>query len=629
MDGKERRNDTTVPDFADLGPGQVPSYQQLQRWNATTLPDLPRLEIAILRNIVLDPIVPHLRFFAWREGFDATCRFGEYDNVAQDAIGWAPDLLNDRTDCVLVFTRLDTLSPALSRTFAALGPDDIAEEIDRITGTLESIVAGIRRQTDAMILWHSFEMPLDPALGTLDGQRRGEGQTGAVRALNERLGKILQGVPGSYLVDMNRCIGRVGTEGFHDARYWHAARAPYTLRAVREIAFEDMKFIRALKGRARKCLVLDCDGVLWGGTIGEDGLAGIRLGRTHPGSGYYEFQQEVLNLYHRGVLIALCSKNNEADVWEVFDRHPDMVLERRHIAAARINWNDKASNLVELARELNIGIDSLVMMDDSDFEVNLIRQFAPEVTVIGLPGGRASEFASILASCGLFDTLTLSAEDRSRGAAYQAEAGRRELQRESSDMDSFLRSLEMRLEIGLTDDFARPRVAQLTQKTNQFNLTTRRYSEQDIQRFSERDDADVIHLRYGDRFGDAGIVGVCILEYADGIAAIDTLLLSCRVLGRSVEGAFLGHCVARAVERGATSVTGEYIATAKNAQVREFYAANGFSVDHEEGDRVRFRLDPVVGLDSESDLFTITSGVLQAVLDPAANGTGSEGDTTA
>lgn len=627
MEGKDRTKDQPA-DFSDLGPGQTPSYQQLQRWNATALSDLPKLEIAILRNIVLDPIVPHLRFFAWREGLDATCRFGEFDNVAQEAIGGAPGLLNERTDCVLVFTRLETLSPALARTYTALSAEQIAAEIDRVTGTVESIAAGIRRQTDAVILWHTFELPLHPALGTLDGQRPGEGQTGAVRELNGRLSAILQNVRGAYTVDMNRCIGRVGTEAFHDARYWHAARAPYTLRAVREIAFEDMKFIRALKGRARKCLVLDCDGVLWGGTIGEDGLAGIRLGKTHPGSGYYEFQQEVLNLYHRGVLIALCSKNNEADVWEVFEKHPDMVLERRHIAAARINWNDKASNLLELARELNIGIDSLVMMDDSDFEVNLIRQFAPEVTVIGLPGGRASEFATILASCGLFDTLTLSAEDRARGAAYQAEAGRRELQRQSSDMDTFLRSLEMQLEVSLTDDFARPRVAQLTQKTNQFNLTTRRYSERDIQRFGERDDADVIHLRYGDRFGDAGIVGVCILEYDGGSASIDTLLLSCRVLGRSVETAFLRHCVARAVERGATSVTAEYIATAKNAQVREFYSANGFSVENEASDRIRFRLDPVVGLDLESDLFTITSGVLQAVLNPTANGTGSEGDTT-
>ncbi len=314
-----------------VGPAALPPFPQLQRWNATPLPDLPALKIAVLRNIVLDPVVPHLRWLAWREGFNASVRFGEYDNIVQEAVGGAPGLLDENTDCVLVFMRLDTLSPRLTLDYASLSSEEIAGEIERIRATVTDVIAGIRRQTSALVLWHSFEQPVQPALGILDGQQPGEGQTGVVRRLNDALADALRATRNAYSVDMNRLLARVGANEFYDARYWHAARAPYTLAAVREIAFEATKYLRALKGRARKCLVLDCDGVLWGGTIGEDGLAGIKLGTTFPGSAYREFQQEILNLHRRGVLLALCSKNNADDVWDVFDRHPDMVLRREHL----------------------------------------------------------------------------------------------------------------------------------------------------------------------------------------------------------------------------------------------------------------------------------------------------------
>lgn len=592
-----------------VGSKSLPSLSYLQRWGASMLPTLPVLNVTILRNVVLEPIVPYLRYLSWQEGFNAACTFGGYDLVLQDAVGGAPGLLNESTDCVLVFLRLETLSPQLAFGFAGLSAETARQEVQRIREAVVATIAGIRRQTSAMILWHSFELPLYPALGTIDGQRPGEGQTGAVRELNDAVADALHQTRNAFLVDLNRCLARVGADDFYDARYWHAAKAPYTLQALREIAFEDMKYVRALKGRARKCLVLDCDGVLWGGTIGEDGLAGIRLGTAFPGSAFLEFQQEILNLHHRGVLIALCSKNNAEDVWAVFDQHPDMALRRAHIAGARINWTDKATNLKEIARELNIGLDSLVMLDDSAFEVNLIQEFLPEVTVIGLPAGRPSDYRSILAGCGLFDTLTLSVEDRARGALYQIEAARRQVQSESGDMESYLRSLEMALDIRSTDDFALPRVAQLTQKTNQFNLTTRRYSDEDIRRLQERDDADVVYLRYRDRFGDAGIVGVCILLYAGETVAFDSFLLSCRVLGRGVERAFLAQCLARAAKRGAVSAIGEYRSTAKNAQVREFYASSGFSAVRDESQGDRYRID-LVDAPPAGDVFRIETDLV-------------------
>ncbi len=606
----------------------MPKFSEIQRLDAALLDGLPALEVAVLRNVVLDPIAPYLRYLAWQAGLRARCRFGEYDNVVQEAVGGAPELLGAGTDVVLVFLQLETLSWDLARRFPCLGADEVRAEVARIGALVADVAAGIRRQTPAMILWHGFETPVHAALGILDGQRQ-DGQGAVVHELNGMVREVLRQHRNAYWVDLNACLARVGAGGFYDARYWHAAKAPYALEALREVAVEDMKYVRALKGRARKCLVLDCDGVLWGGVVGEDGMAGIALGTTAPGSAYREFQQEAVNLYHRGVVLALCSKNEAADVWEIFDRHPDMVLRREHVAAARINWTDKATGLRELAQELNLGLDSFVFVDDSDFEVDLVRQVLPEVATIHLPSGKASEYRSILAGCGLFDTLTLSEEDRARGASYQAEAARRRLQADTGDLGSYLRSLEMRLEIALADPFAIPRVAQLTQKTNQFNLTTRRYSEEDIRRLADSPGADVISLKYRDRFGDSGIVGVCILRYDGDQAEFDTLLLSCRVLGRAVEVAFLAQCLVRARTHGALGATARYRPTAKNAQVRDFYAAHGFAASGTDPDGTTYRLDLRGRLVTAPGDFRIDSTNLHASPAPKAGVADADGGATA
>ena len=428
-----------------------------------------------------------------------------------------------------------------------------------------------------MVLWHGFELPAYPALGILDSQSS-EGQQTLINSLNEFLRISLKSQENTYFVDLNLCLARLGFDQFYDPRYWHVGRAPFTRQALCEIAIEDFKFIRSLTGKTKKCLVLDCDGILWGGIIGEDGLAGIKLGKTYPGSAYYEFQQEVLNLYYRGIILALCSKNNEEDVWEVFRKHPDMILKERHIATTQINWRDKAANLRQIALDLNIGMDSLVFIDDSEFEVNLIHKVLPEVEVIHIPPAKTMESRNILASCGLFDTLTLSAEDKNRGAMYKAEVARKDLQVQTTDMKTYFKTLGMVVEIRFADEFAIPRIAQLTQKTNQFNLTTKRYSEADIKAFANSDQSDVIHLTLKDRFGDSGIVGVCILRYQDKKSIVDTFLLSCRVLGRGVEDAFLIQALKLAKKRDCKAAIGEYYATLKNSQVTDFYAKQGFDI---------------------------------------------------
>ena len=451
----------------------------------------------------------------------------------------------------------------------------IESEFNRVKENIESVLSGIRKKTNVMILWQGFELPPYPVLGILDSQSP-NGQYALINDLNEYLRDRLGDQRNAYFVDLNLCMARLGANRFYDPRYWHIGRAPFSREALREIALENFRYIRPLKGKNKKCLVLDCDNTLWGGIIGEDGLAEIKLGKTYPGTAYYEFQQEILNFYNRGIILALCSKNNEDDVWEVFRKHPDMVLKEEHIATVQINWGDKAANLRQIALDLNIGLDSLVFMDDSEFEVNLIRQELPEVEAIHLPRNKAVEYRDILASCGLFDTLTLSAEDKNRGAMYKAEATRKKLRAGITDMRTYYESLEMELEIRFPDYFSIPRVAQLTQKTNQFNLTTMRYSESDIKDLINGEESDVIYLRLKDKFGDSGIVGTCVLKYMDEKAIFDTFLLSCRVLGRSVEDAFLIEALKLAKRQGCKVAIGKYYATRKNAQVEHFFSKHDF-----------------------------------------------------
>ena len=543
--------------------------------NKAKIDHLPNLNISILRSVMVESLTPYLQYLAYDMGFAAEIRMGDYDNIVQESLGVNAGILRKETDCVFIFMRLENLSWDLARSFSALTAEQVQNEVTRIQETITNILAGIRKQTDGMILWHGLEIPLYPGLGIWDSQISA-GQVGVISALNDFMQTALRSVPNAYYVDLNLCLARVGGKAFYDERYWHLGRAPYSREALCEIASEDFKFIRSLKGKSKKCLVLDCDNVLWGGIIGEDGLSGIRLGKTYPGSPYYEFQQEVMNLYNRGILIALCSKNNTEDVWEVFRNHPDMVLKEKHIAAAEINWEDKATNLRRIAANLNIGLESLVFVDDSEFEVNLVRGAIPEMTALHFPKDKTVEYRNMLASCSLFDTLTISAEDRERGVMYKAEAQRKQLQSQAVDLETYLKSLEMVVEVKFADDFALPRIAQLTQKTNQFNLTTRRYSEADIKKFMEDKDVDVLSLRVMDRFGNSGIVGACVLKYTERKAVFDTLLLSCRVLGRGVEDILVIQALKVAKQRGCEVVIGEYYPTAKNAQVRDFFPKQGF-----------------------------------------------------
>ena len=355
--------------------------------------------------------------------------------------------------------------------------------------------------------------------------------------------------------------------------------------------------------KRKKCLVLDLDNTLWGGILGEDGIDGIKLSGDYPGKAYHLFQETLKELCKNGIILTICSKNNEDEVLDVLDNNPFMVLKKEDFASWRINWDDKAANIKEIAEELNIGLDSMVFIDDNPSERELIRQVLPMVTVPEFP---AQPYELPIFCKGLieqyFRVFSITDEDRKKSEQYKANTLRTQSQRTFTDMESFLKSLDIHIKIELANEFNIPRIAQMTQKTNQFNLTTRRYTESDIRSLLERG-WDICCMSVADRFGDNGITG-CLLINGD---EIDSLLLSCRILGKGIESAFLKTVLAGLRDRGIQSVKAEYIPTSKNAQVADFYDSCGFTLIDQTKDGTKiYSLDLTIADLSVKSYYSIT-----------------------
>jgi FkbH-like protein len=331
--------------------------------------------------------------------------------------------------------------------------------------------------------------------------------------------------------------------------------------------------------------------------VGEDGIEGLRLGPEYPGAIYQNVQRALLDLRARGIVLAICSKNNPDDALAVIEKHPGMVLAPQHFAAMRINWNDKAQNLQQIAAELQIGLDAVAFLDDNPVEREAVHAALPDVTVIDLPG-EPSEWPQILRDQPVFERLTLSAEDAQRSEYYAAQRERGRMEAACQSPEDFLRSLDQQVEIAPVDGMSLARVAQLTQKTNQFNVTTRRYSEQQIAEIAGRPGWRVYSMRVRDRFGDNGIVGVAILCCENREAEVDTFLLSCRVIGRGVETALLAFLCEQGRKAGCDILRGRFLPTRKNVPAREFFASHGFeAVDEQDGGSLwQLRLDAGSGV---------------------------------
>ncbi len=332
----------------------------------------------------------------------------------------------------------------------------------------------------------------------------------------------------------------------------------------------------------KKCLVLDLDDTLWGGIIGEDGLEGIKLGPTPEGRPFLEFQKYILSLFNRGIILAINSKNNLEDALNVLRKHPYAVLKEKHFASIKINWDDKISNMKAIADEINIGLDSLVFFDDDKLNREMVSSALPEVKVVDLPDD-PSLYLKTLMELNDFNSFHFSEEDKARGRMYADQRKRQELSQTATDITEYLKALNMKVTIEPASPFNIPRISQLTQKTNQFNMTTRRYSEEDIKKLSGNKNYLVFSVKVEDKFGDNGITGIAIVKKEEKKWIIDSFLLSCRIIGRRVEETMLAYILEEAKKEKVKTLIGEFISTKKNTPAKEFYHKNGFKPIEKKG----------------------------------------------
>lgn len=525
------------------------------------------VSVHFLRNFTIEPIEPYLRFHLMREALRPQLSFGGYDSAIQELLDADSPLHSedDAPDIIVIALDVSLLDQALGER----------------GGTADAAIERLRQLFDAAQAQSAATVVVNtmlPVLLSADGVTQPTADIAAqIERINGVIAEYARANPGRFAVaDWAAMFERAGGASAIDERFWRASMAPFSAPFLDLYARRITRVACALKGRAKKCLVLDCDDTLWGGVIGEDGIEGIRLGPP-DGDAWVDLQRSVVELQQRGVVVALCSKNNPEDVWEVLDNHPHAVLDRSHLGAWRINWEDKASNLIALSEELNLLPDSFVFVDDSPRECALIRDALPEVTVLQVPEALHA-YPDLLTRDGYFDTLGISNEDRQRSRLYQEQQVRAEGRSRFTGVDDYLASLEQVLRIWPANDADFERVAQLTQKTNQFNLTTRRYAVKKIAGFAADPDCAVYTMSVSDRYGDLGKTGVLIARRQGAHAEIDTLLLSCRVLGRRLEHAFVDRVLARLEkEWGIAEWRATYEVTQKNAQVADFWEQVGFS----------------------------------------------------
>ncbi len=534
---------------------------------------LKQHRLAILRSFTVEPMVPVVRALGFLGGIDLLVDVGGFNTFRQEVAERSGPLSRD-PDTVLLAWRTADLAPELWTTFADVSEETVEAALQNAGAEMQSVVTALRAHSNAALLLHLLDAPSRPNLGILDAQQK-LGQLEAIQTLNAQLRKLQRGLRACYVIDVDGVHRQVGTNDGLDHGKWASARLPYAPRGILALAKEWSRFLYPLAGRTSKVLVCDLDNTLWGGVLGEDGVAGIRVGPEAGGAPYLALQRAILDVQRRGVLLAIASKNDEAEALRALEAHPTMLLRPANFSALQVHWNDKASSLRAIARELNVGLDSLVFLDDNPVEREWIRRELPEVTVIELLGPPSSFAGAVLDWAG-FERLELTSEDRGRDKMYAAQRLRADLRAASHSTETFLESLGQRIELARVSAFNCERVAQLTQKTNQFNATTRRYTTADIDRMANSETFEVIAARVVDRFGDNGWVGVAILHFREKTAEIDTLLLSCRVIGREVETAIIADLVDRVRARNVRTIVGHVVPTEKNTPVRDVFEKHGF-----------------------------------------------------
>jgi len=542
------------------------------RRKLAALEGLKEIRIAVLGGTTTNELVDLLEILLLNGGFRPTFYQSEYGRYYEDAVLEPETISAFQPDVVYIHTcSLNIRSfPPVSCSEDAL-PGYVDAEMNRFRAIWQSLEANVGCQ----IIQNNFELPASAILGNLDAVSAG-GASRFVAELNRTIAAEAAANPRLLMQDLNAIAARIGMNQWFDPERWFSYKVANTVEGTFAIATSLNSIIAAMYGRSRKVLVLDLDNTLWGGVIGDDGADKILIGRETPiAEAYTAFQEYCLRLRDRGILLAVCSKNNDEIARSGF-AHPDSVLKLDHFSAFKANWEPKHENILEIAQELNLGVDSFVFVDDNPAERAIVEAQIPGIAVPDV-GNEVAKYASIIDAGCYFEPVSLGKEDLVRAKLYEENAQRAQLEQKFANYGEYLDSLEMTAEIDLFNATYMERIAQLTNKTNQFNLTTRRYTLAEIESTSTDGGHIGIYGKLTDRFGDNGLISIVLGRIDRDVLHLDLWLMSCRVLKREMEIAMLDGIAERARDKGITRLIGTYIPTAKNAMVKDHYEKLGFS----------------------------------------------------
>ena len=541
-----------------------------------------KINVAILSSFTINGLEESIRVKCSEKNVACTTYVSGYNQYNQDILNPDSELYKFSPD--ISFLILDTRSILRDLFYTPYSDSDVyrKEFIDKQANELLDLAKTFTKRSNSKLIITNFSIPTYSPYGIYETKQE-YGFQDMVIDLNSKLSRAVFSEPSIYIYDFNAFVARYGEINVFDYRQFFFGDMKVALQYIPYLAEDLMGYIKPLLGINRKCIVLDLDNTLWGGVLGEDGFEGIELGPRAPGIGFVEFQRHLLSLNQRGVILAINSRNNSEDALKVIRDHPSMVLREENFGALRINWNDKITNMKEIAQELNIGLDSIVYIDDDPINRELMGKVLPQVLTIDLPKDSAL-YAPTLMRLSDLNVLTITSEDIKRSQMYIQQRKRIELEKTSeSNLEDFLSQLGIRIKIKKADEFTIPRIAQLILKTNQFNLTTYRYQEEDIRRFCQDRNIMVGCAQIEDKFGDNGITGAFIVRKDSDSSewTIDTFLLSCRVMGRGIEDAIMSFILNEAKREGITKIKCVYIPTKKNKPCEEFLPNCGFKKEGE------------------------------------------------
>jgi FkbH-like protein len=524
-------------------------------------------EIGILSNVTVNSFLEVLEYSCRLNQIEPTTEIGNFDNIVQDSATFK------NKDLIIIFYDILNIVDQVSEFFEDLEDEKYNNLKNKLFTEIDIIFENLKNT--ASVIFNSFSSAY---------YNNNNVQVSKIETFVKELNFYVEQKKTSNvsIVNIDKLFAYIGFKQSIDYRFYHSSKAPYTFAFLKNyVAAIETVFLRNT-GKLKKAIIFDCDNTLWKGVIGEDGMEGIDMSPTSKSGKFYHLVQRIaVFLSKRGVIVGLCSKNNEQDVLDVLRNHKDMILKEDHIVIMKVNWIDKASNLRAIASELNIGIDSLVFVDDSNFEINLIKEQVPEIPTIQVPTSISDYPELILKNAYTYFNLVLNSDDAKKTEMYKQQFDRETSKTAFSSIEDYLASLEIELTLVKNDKEHMSRIAQLTQKTNQFNLTTCRYTESQVDQFTADKKYEVYAMFVKDKFGDNGLTGVCIAkedEKDPKNVIIDSLLMSCRIIGRNIEFVWVSHIIKDLANKDYQILTANFIPTKKNAQVEDFYDKVGFNL---------------------------------------------------